>query len=179
MEEFRAVAGWPYEVSSLGAIRRIGSTIQLKPNARRSGYLTVSLRNGWKANRTYTVHSLVASAFLGKRPLGYQINHKDGNKHNAQLSNLEYVTPLQNKAHAKLHGLIAKREDTFGFKHPEFYQGSRNPFSKLTESDVVVIRTLWASGEANQPELARRFGVSQANISDIVLGKRWQHVIVP
>lgn len=50
--------------------------------------------------------------------------------------------------------------------------GERNPISKLTWEKVSLIRTMRAAGSKQQP-LADMFGVSQAVISDIVLGKRW------
>lgn len=61
------------------------------------GYLTVSLSGFTK--KTVTVHSLVADAFIGPHPVGNHINHKDGNKHNNSLSNLEYCTPRENAQH--------------------------------------------------------------------------------
>ena len=45
------------------------------------------------------VHSLVAEAFLGPRPLGHEVNHKDGNKWNNDVSNREYVTHSHNRLH--------------------------------------------------------------------------------
>lgn len=59
------------------------------------GYLQVNLRNssGWK---TFKVHFLVAQAFLGERPRGMVVDHKDGNKLNNHYSNLHYVTVREN-----------------------------------------------------------------------------------
>lgn len=44
-----------------------------------------------------TVHSLVALAFLGPRPEGYDIDHRNTDKRDNRLSNLEYVTKSENK----------------------------------------------------------------------------------
>lgn len=52
-------------------------------------------------------------------------------------------------------------------------RGSRHNMAKLTEEDVLEIRTLWATGLHQQRELADRFGVSQPNISKIVRGRLW------
>lgn len=57
--------------------------------------LTSKNNAGYKlitTDRTRTVHSLVAKAFLGERPDGYDIDHIDGNKENNHPSNLEYVS---------------------------------------------------------------------------------------
>jgi len=51
-----------------------------------------------------SVHSIVAEYFIGPRPTGYQINHKDRNKGNNHVSNLEYVTPQENVRHAMISG---------------------------------------------------------------------------
>lgn len=53
--------------------------------------------------------------------------------------------------------------------------GSEKPQSKLTEDDVAKIRGLYATG-THQSTLSARYGVSQATVSAIVLGKTWRHV---
>lgn len=64
------------------------------------GYLRVKMNN-----KSYQIHSIVAKYFLGDRPHGYSVNHKDGNKLNNRPSNLEYVTIADNIKHAVKHGL--------------------------------------------------------------------------
>lgn len=58
--------------------------------------------------KNYYVHRLVAEAFIGEIPKGFQVNHLDGDKHNNVPSNLEIVTRLQNMQHAHHLGLIEK-----------------------------------------------------------------------
>lgn len=93
-----------YEASNFGRIRsvnridtngrkRIGKI--LKPKIERTGYLRVALFNGGK-RKEYKVHRLVMLAFVGECPYGLQVNHKDENKRNNMLANLEYVTPKEN-----------------------------------------------------------------------------------
>jgi hypothetical protein len=61
------------------------------------GYLQSCLRKpGEKYGKTFNVHVLVARAFLGKRPKGYHVCHRDGNRFNNQLDNLRYDTPKAN-----------------------------------------------------------------------------------
>ena len=55
--------------------------------------------------------------------------------------------------------------------------GERNGTSKLTDEQVRNIRSLYASGEFTQAELASRFSVHNVLISSIVRGERWKHVV--
>lgn len=107
--------GW-YEVSDAGRVRRVrpahnshvGKIIAGGSNP--VGYRIMRLcRLG--VIRGFTTHALVMLAFVGPRPDGAQVNHKDGNKKNNRLSNLEYVTPAENIAHAKRNGLMRAGEN--------------------------------------------------------------------
>jgi hypothetical protein len=71
--------------------------------------VTLSYNN---VKKKHYVARLVAFAFLGKPPTDkYQINHKDGNKLNNRLYNLEWVTPKQNIQHAIKNGLRKGKHD--------------------------------------------------------------------
>lgn len=118
-EEWKDVVGYEgyYRVSSLGRIlslarviisksgipRKIPSRIIAHGN-RPNGYLFYSLsKNGY--SHPLSAHVLVASHFIeGRRP-GYQVNHKDGNKRNNRIENLEWVTPQENVDHSISTGL--------------------------------------------------------------------------
>ena len=109
--EWRPILGEePYEVSAFGKVRRSGAKMnrqslsQIKPVMRANGYPSVCLySNG--ARRDVEVHTLVAGAFLGPRPKGQEVNHKDGNKQNNVATNLEYLTHRDNQRHALATGL--------------------------------------------------------------------------
>jgi hypothetical protein len=79
------------------------------------GYLTVSLYDGSspKRPRSFLVHRLIAQAFLGDDD-GKQINHKNGNKLDNRVENLEWVTNQENVDHARF--VLGK--DGFGIKSP-------------------------------------------------------------
>lgn len=73
-------------------------------NITRKGYVLVHFQvDGVRSFKT--VHEIVAAAFIGPRPAGAEINHKDGDKRNNAPSNLEYMTSSENKNHAVQTGL--------------------------------------------------------------------------
>jgi hypothetical protein len=95
-EEWRPCVGWPnYEVSNLGQVRRRGRILkQTVFNKKTEGdghYLGLCLSVEGVVTKV-TVHSLVAAAFIGPRPEGWTIDHKDEVKSNNRATNLEYVT---------------------------------------------------------------------------------------
>lgn len=108
-ERWRRVAGFRkyYLVSNHGNVwsRRTKKFLSLIVTSR--GYLQVNLSANRK-RKCLLIHRLVALAFIGPQPEGHQVNHKDGNKRNNRVKNLEFVTHRQNMAHAKALGLFSK-----------------------------------------------------------------------
>lgn len=110
MERWRDIPGFggDYQVSEEGKIRSFkrcytGRVLKQYVNAH-NGYCYVCLcKNG--ESRQYRVHCLVAETFLGRRKGEEQVNHKDGNKTNNAVSNLEYCTQSENMKHAYATGL--------------------------------------------------------------------------
>lgn len=160
-DHWRLVPGYAnYLVSRRGEVKSLTRNKLLAQTENRRGYHLVNLYREGRP-RNFLVHRLVASAFLGVIPPGRQVNHKDGNKHNNGLENLEVVTPEQNRLHAKQHGLIRR--------------GERNPRAKLTEADVKEIRRLRADG-VRVWEIARRYGMAERSIYLLCRRLTWQHV---
>ncbi len=85
-----------YEVSSLGNVRNKTTGRILKPSAK-SGYYSVGLSKG--KTKTFSVHQLVAKAFIPNPENKSQVNHKDKNGLNNKLSNLEWNTNKENSIH--------------------------------------------------------------------------------
>ena len=86
-----------YEVSSWGKVYRYGREIRQEANGK--GYLRVDLYNE-NGRKHFKVHRLVAEAFIPNPKGKPQVNHKDGNKRNNSITNLEWVTDRENKDHA-------------------------------------------------------------------------------
>lgn len=105
------------------------------------------------------VHRLVMEAFVGARPSGMECRHLNGDQDDCRRSNLAWGTSVQNTADARRHG--------------RGNAGERNPSAKLTGSNVEEIRTL-ASGGAPYHTIAKRFGVAQTTVRDIVNRRRWR-----
>lgn len=88
-----------YQVSDDGQVRRINNNSNRILKNKDGVYLNVSLCKDGK-KKSHNVHRLVADAFL-LRPVGTsEVNHKDGNKHNNKVENLEWVTQKENLIHA-------------------------------------------------------------------------------
>lgn len=209
-EEWKSITDFPnYEVSSLGRVKNIITNKLKACRVDLFGYKCTDLYNNGKS-KTIKIHKLVAEAFIGDRPLNYDINHIDGNKQNNVYTNLEYCTRSENIRHAFKLGLI-KVDDVWreksrlaakskigkflGENNPNFgipfseqrkkhisesligkRVGESNPRAKLTENKVREIRSLYATKQWLQKDLAEIFGVDQTIINSIVLRKIWKHV---
>jgi len=86
-----------YEVSSLGQVRNQKTKRILKAGSN-GGYLTVGLRQDG-SSKSCSVHRLVALAFIENPENKAQVNHKDKVRSNNTVSNLEWVSPLENNIH--------------------------------------------------------------------------------
>lgn len=166
-----------YEVSNLGRVKSLSrvvtrgdSVMHLKETLLKPGlsgyrggqYWMVVLRHEGTV-RTARVHRLVCESFLAQ-PKGYvYVNHKDGDKLNNHINNLEWCTSSQNQAHAYRTGLRAKNI------------GVRNGRSKLSEETVRQIKHLLSKG-VTQASIARQLGVSKIRVNSIKSGRTWGHI---
>lgn len=99
-EIWKAIEGFNgvYEVSNLGQVRNIKRQKIMKMSPRPNGYLRISLYNG-KGYNYYSIHRLVAITFLPNPDNLPQVNHKDSNKINNCVDNLEWCTASHNMNH--------------------------------------------------------------------------------
>ena len=98
-----------YQISNTGKVKtshhRYKTERILKPGLAGNGYLTVSLLTNDGLKRTHYLHRLIAEYFI-PNPLNKKcINHKDGNKQNNLIENLEWVSHGENNSHAIMTGL--------------------------------------------------------------------------
>jgi len=176
-EEWRWIPEYEgrYEVSNLGRVRSYYTCRNTpRPEARilkswtiNTGYPVVGLAKPGRKSR-FLVHRLVASAFIPNPLCHPDVNHKDSNRANPRVDNLEWVTRSENQKHAV----------RFGNLRPPSLRGEAAPSSVLKEAQVLEIRAIYIKGSrtTGQKPLARRYGVDQDTIANIVYRRTWTHI---
>lgn len=139
---------------------------KIHPTITASGYLRANLSLGGGVTRTTLIHHVVAEVYLGPRPEGKVINHKNGIKTDNRPSNLEYCTQKQNMEHAKKSGLLPENS---------FYTSNSNYVAprKLTAAQVVDIR----KGTEGKRAAGKKHGVSDSVIRAIRKGELYKWVV--
>jgi len=183
-EEWREIAASKgvYAVSNLGRVKRVkpGRTTHigkmLSPGIGSNGYPLVVLRiDGKSISRT--VHSLVAEAFIGECPPKHVVNHKDTDKTNCRLSNLEHCTHKRNIQHASEMGCFPTGAMHSRSLHPELIKrGEDSPSAKTTEAVVRAIRAEYIPWVVTNGMLAKKYGLRRKHVEMIVARKIWKHV---
>lgn len=112
IEEWRVIEGFErYYVSSLGRIKStIGKEKILKPTLLKSGYYQIKLRKNKKSYNRF-VHRLVAIAFLENSDYTKEVHHKNTNRKDNRVCNLEWLTIEE---HRKKHKIIDKERAARG-----------------------------------------------------------------
>ena len=165
-EEWRDISGYEglYQVSNFGRVKRLPAKLQAKDgkyyfrngiilkqytmkNKGRGNYLVVHLSKS-NNRRAKIVHRLVAEAFIPNPKNKSQVNHKDGNKANNKINNLEWVTQSENMLHSMN---ILGGKGGFG----------RIPI-RCVETNVEYCSIMEATRQTN---------VQQSSISKALLGK--------
>lgn len=169
MENWLPVVGFEgkYEVSENGDVRRIGRDAlgrlrfmnHVLARSYAKGYVKYLLHLGDGSRKNCLAHVLVAEAFIGPRPAGCVVNHKNGDKADPRLDNLEYVTPSENHKHALANGL---------FVPPS---GESHWAAILRDDQILEIIERANSGERNK-DLAEEFGIRANNVSRYKTGAR-------
>lgn len=179
MEEWKAIDGFEnYEISNFGRIKNNKTGNILSQTLNNKGYLKISLRNSTE-HKTFLIHRLVSLYFLDEPSQELQeaarqtkdkkvlVNHKDGNKLNNSIDNLEWTDHSKNSIHAFEYNL---RKPTIG---------EINGKSILTENEVLEIRNLYQSVNGRRgivKELSIRYNVSPSTISDIINRVTWTSI---
>lgn len=164
-----------YEISSLGDIKslkrycksktgfRVVPEKILKPKIDKYGYLVLHIsKNNVRWN--ITIHRLVAIAFLPNINNYPQINHKDGNKLNNVVENLEWCSASYNVQHS------------FDNKLNIPIKGSKRAFSKMTEEKVIEVRYRYKNEDISLKNLSKSYNISTQTLHSIITKKTWKHV---
>ena len=188
IEEWRSIPNFiDYEVSSFGRVRSIDRiVIQNHPRFKtgiqyrnfKSKFLRPSIVSDKGKNPHYyltlrkdkksykfLIHRLVLMAFIGNCPEGFEGCHNDGNGLNNKLDNLRWDSPSKNQLDRYKHG-------TGWTPH---YKGENHPSSKLTEKDILYIRSI-KKYRKRALDLSREFNISKSSIHQIIAGRSWKHV---
>ncbi len=163
MKELKYVPGYEgkYAASREGKIFSLGprrlrkATIELKPIDNGNGYLFISLGKG----NIHYVHSIIASTFLGPRPNGHEVHHKNHNKKDNRMSNLCYTTHSDNIILALKSGIKTG------------LRGEDHQDAKLNWKKVKYIRKHYQPRMGGY--LGRKFGVTSTTILSVVKNKTW------
>lgn len=142
-----------YEITTKGEIINKRNRHKLIPQPNGKGYLRVSIGGQIKF-----VHRLVAEMYIPNPENKPQVNHKDGNKTNNCVENLEWVTNQENRTHARQNGLQCCGENC--------------KWAKLNWDKVRFIRENKDTLSVN--ELKTMFGVSRTAIEWVIKGKSWK-----
>lgn len=180
-EEWLDVKNWEglYQVSNLGRVRSVdrpatvvnrfgvrevrlhrGRMLSAPPS--KNGYPMVTFTRSGAIRKYRYVHDLVAEAFLGQRPEGMEVCHRNGIRTDNRADNLRYGTRSSNALDRHVHGTMnqARGEDHY--------------FRRLSEADVRLIRQLRSTMSLR--ELARKFGVTHKTIAAAANRESWRHV---
>ena len=176
LEIWKNIKGYEglYQISNMTRIKSLRRTslwgIQkitlperiLKTGTNEHGYLVAYLNtDGRKKN--FLVHRLLADAFLPKVIDKNFLNHKNGNKLDNRLENLEWCTISENAIHAYKTGL----------KLP--IRGERHKLAKLSDKKVLEMRKLRELG-ATQVELSKMYNVSRRAVRNVLSYLSWKHI---
>ncbi len=151
-----------YLISRCGDIYSARSQKIMKPKLTKDGYCYTAIKRYGKT-AWIRYHRIVAEVFI-PNPDGLEtVNHKDGNKRNNTVDNLEWADRSAQMVHAYAHGL----------KKP--MRGEENCAAKLTREQAEEIRRKYVrqSKTSGTVALAREYGVSDVVIGHIVRGESY------
>jgi hypothetical protein len=149
-----------YSISNQGLIKRNDSGVILKQGLNHKGYKTIQL-SVYNKRKYLLVSRCVAMAFIPNPEGKAMVNHKDGNRINNCVSNLEWCTAKENQIHA--------------FRVLGHWKGESAPGCKLKEMDVIKCRTEYFITYSYR-EMAEMLCVTYQTIWHLMKGITWTHL---
>lgn len=182
-EEWRDVVGYEtrYEVSSTGKVFSHRCGRLLKQHKNPDGYYKVKLQKANGEVHTCFVHRLVAIAFIPNPEDKETVNHKDTNKTNNNIDNLEWCTKGENTRHAWANGCckITEAQREWAKKLTQMgVEKNRQPIQCISNGEVIAkFRSI--------SDAARLLNTSEATISayftrknrTTCLGYQWEKIL--
>lgn len=168
-EEWYPVPGWEdlYEFSSRCRVRNKKTGRLKKIVEMDCGYLGFNAEGGRDQKKSMVyLHRVIGILFLPNDSNLPCINHDDGDKHHNAPGNFEWCTRADNNKHAHRTGLC----NSF-----PVLRGNDSPNSKVTESQVIEIRSMVARGHTHV-SVGRMFGINKTTVRHIVIRRTWKHV---
>ena len=171
MEEWKSIEEFPnYEISSLGNVKNIITGKVLK-NSVKGGYCHVSLTNE-NYKKTLLVHRLVALAFIENPENKLEVNHKDKNKLNICVSNLEWMSRRENNIH-KCQGVKITSN-----KNKEVLRINKNTNEILEKYNSIELAGTWVfnNGYTKTVHNGRNaIGNCLSGLSKLAYNFKWEH----
>lgn len=156
-----------YYVNNMGQCRSVskktGVCKILAGTVNSNGYLVIGTGDG-----VIYVHRIIAESFIPNPDNMPVINHRNGDKRDNSIGNLEWVTQQDNVKHAWETGLI---EVTDRWRDSASENGKKN--RKLTMKDAEDMRDLFYNKGITQKEIREMYKLSQSTISKIINYKRY------
>lgn len=138
-----------YAVSNFGRIKNVKNNKIMTLTKNKYGYMQYTFcQNNIK--KTLRIHRLVALYFIDNPQNKPYVNHKDGNKENNNVENLEWCTAKENNVHARQSGLINQEKPILA---ENIITGERITFKSVSEASALL-------------------GINKGTISKVLHGKR-------
>jgi hypothetical protein len=152
IEIWKDIVGYErcYEVSNLGRIKNVERQCKTKNNSIRTirerilksyihknGYSYTRLSKNGKV-KGFRTHRLVAQAFIPNPEEKFGTNHKDGDKTNNEVINLEWATNSENQKHAYRIGLKSKKGEKHHFFRKKLSKEHRRKISEAHKKRFII-----------------------------------------
>lgn len=173
LEEWRPIKGYErYEISNQGEVKNSKTNRILKKDSSRKYYEVALSKNG--KVKKFSIHRLVAEMFIPNPENKPQVNHKDGNKLNNNVSNLEWVTISENILHSYSNNLqIHNQLGKFGWHS---FRGK--PVKQIDILSGEIIKEYGSMGDAARQlniKYAQNIKACADGITKSCAGYKWEY----